>query len=80
MGCEESGRVYWVSFSFSVPVCPIFQCCMLGWVLIDVMLGVCRLGMASFVLETIPFVSIVFSFTNAVGAALWASDIEKAIQ
>lgn len=41
---------------------------------------VCRLGMASFVLETIPFVSIVFSFTNAVGAALWASDIEKAIQ
>lgn len=53
---------------------------MLGWLLINVMLGVCRLGMASFVLETIPFVSIVFSFTNAVGAALWASDIEKAIQ
>lgn len=44
------------------------------------MLVVSSLGMASFVLETIPFVSIVFSFTNAVGAALWASDIEKAIQ
>ena len=79
MGCEESGRVYWVSFLSPSPSVP-FQCCVLGWVLIDVMLGVCRLGMASFVLETIPFVSIVFSFTNAVGAALWASDIEKAIQ
>jgi hypothetical protein len=28
-------------------------------------------------LEMIPFVGIFFSFTNAVGAALWAADIEK---
>ncbi|KAE8353240.1 hypothetical protein BDV28DRAFT_165066 [Aspergillus coremiiformis] len=36
------------------------------------------LGMASFVLEMVPFASIVFSFTNTVGAALWAADLEKA--
>ncbi|PYH95569.1 hypothetical protein BO71DRAFT_428957 [Aspergillus ellipticus CBS 707.79] len=37
-------------------------------------------GMASFALEMIPFVSIAFSFTNTVGAALWASDLEKMIE
>ncbi|KAE8390255.1 hypothetical protein BDV23DRAFT_88606 [Aspergillus alliaceus] len=36
------------------------------------------LGMASFVLEMIPFASIGFAFTNTVGAALWAADLEKA--
>lgn len=40
----------------------------------------CRLGMAAFVLEMIPFASIACSFTNTVGAALWAADIEKAIR
>ncbi|KAF7589797.1 hypothetical protein BBP40_003859 [Aspergillus hancockii] len=36
------------------------------------------LGMASFVLEMIPFASLAFSFTNTVGAALWAADLEAA--
>lgn len=35
------------------------------------------LGMAAVVLEMIPFASIAFSFTNAVGAALWAADLES---
>jgi len=39
-----------------------------------------RLGMAAFVLEMIPFASIACSFTNNVGAALWAADIERAIR
>jgi hypothetical protein len=29
------------------------------------------------ILELIPFVGIFFSFTNTVGAALWAADLEK---
>jgi hypothetical protein len=37
-----------------------------------------RLGIAAFVLEMVPFASIAFSFTNTVGAALWAADLEKA--
>ncbi|KAL4935031.1 hypothetical protein BDV06DRAFT_207790, partial [Aspergillus oleicola] len=36
------------------------------------------LGMASVVLEMIPFASMVFEFSNAVGAALWAADLERA--
>ncbi|OGE56600.1 hypothetical protein PENARI_c003G12551 [Penicillium arizonense] len=36
------------------------------------------LGIASCVLEMVPFASILFSFTNTVGAALWAADLEKA--
>ncbi|KAL4892971.1 hypothetical protein BDV59DRAFT_208115 [Aspergillus ambiguus] len=35
------------------------------------------LGMASFLLEMVPFASLVFAFTNTVGAALWAADLEK---
>ncbi|KAI9929260.1 hypothetical protein ASPWEDRAFT_49113 [Aspergillus wentii DTO 134E9] len=38
------------------------------------------LGVASFALEMVPFASIIFSFTNSVGAALWAADMEKALQ
>ncbi|KAF9886094.1 hypothetical protein FE257_012029 [Aspergillus nanangensis] len=38
------------------------------------------LGMASFILEMVPFASLVFAFTNTVGAALWAADLEKAMQ
>lgn len=37
-----------------------------------------RLGMASVLLEMVPFASMVFEFSNAVGAALWAADLEKA--
>lgn len=36
------------------------------------------LGMAAFLLEMVPFASMVFSFTNTVGAAMWAADLEKA--
>ncbi|KAL4881010.1 hypothetical protein BJY04DRAFT_64023 [Aspergillus karnatakaensis] len=38
------------------------------------------LGMASVVLEMVPFASMAFEFSNAVGAALWASDLERARQ
>ena len=34
-------------------------------------------GAAAFMLETIPFGSLASSYTNLVGAALWASDLEK---
>lgn len=33
-------------------------------------------GLVATILEMIPFVSILFTFTNTVGAALWAADIE----
>ncbi|KAJ5584897.1 uncharacterized protein N7459_004697 [Penicillium hispanicum] len=36
------------------------------------------LGIASVVLEMVPFASIALSFTNTVGAALWAADLERA--
>ena len=36
-----------------------------------------RFGIASFLLEMIPFASLIFAFTNTVGAALWAADLEK---
>ena len=28
-------------------------------------------------LEMVPFANLVFTFTNTVGAALWAADLEK---
>ena len=28
-------------------------------------------------LEMVPFANLIFAFTNTVGAALWASDLEK---
>ncbi|KAL5343458.1 hypothetical protein BJX70DRAFT_354209 [Aspergillus crustosus] len=40
--------------------------------------GYTGLGMASVVLEMVPFASMVFEFSNTVGAALWAADLEKA--
>ncbi|KAL2822155.1 hypothetical protein BDW59DRAFT_173963 [Aspergillus cavernicola] len=40
--------------------------------------GYTGLGMASVLLEMVPFASMVFEFSNAVGAALWAADLEKA--
>lgn len=33
--------------------------------------------MVSFLLELIPFANLVFAFTNTVGAALWAADLER---
>lgn len=36
-----------------------------------------RFGLVATGLELIPFASMIFSFTNTVGAALWAADIEK---
>ncbi|KAL2426157.1 hypothetical protein ABEF95_012085 [Exophiala dermatitidis] len=39
--------------------------------------GYTSFGVTAFVLEMIPFANLVFAFTNTVGAALWAADIEK---
>lgn len=77
MGGEEEGGVYRVSFISSFPTSFSLRCdrVVLGWLANNT-----SLGMASFVLEMIPFASIAFSFSNAVGAALWAADIEKAIR
>lgn len=36
-----------------------------------------RFGVAAVLLELVPLASIFFAFTNTVGAALWAADIEK---
>ncbi|KIX06242.1 uncharacterized protein Z518_04217 [Rhinocladiella mackenziei CBS 650.93] len=38
--------------------------------------GYTSFGVAAFLLEMIPFANLVFAFTNAVGAALWAADFE----
>ncbi|KAL3477750.1 hypothetical protein BJX99DRAFT_225671 [Aspergillus californicus] len=40
--------------------------------------GYIGLGMTSVLLEMVPFASMVFEFSNAVGAALWAGDMERA--
>ncbi|EAW11537.1 EI24 domain-containing protein [Aspergillus clavatus NRRL 1] len=42
--------------------------------------GYTGLGMAAFLFEMVPFASLMFSFTNTVGAALWAADLEKVMQ
>jgi hypothetical protein len=34
-------------------------------------------GIVATLLEMIPFIGLVFAFTNTVGAALWAADLEK---
>ena len=34
-------------------------------------------GVVAVLLEIVPVASILFSFTNTVGAALWAADMEK---
>lgn len=34
-------------------------------------------GVAAVLLELVPLASILFAFTNTVGAALWAADMEK---
>ncbi|EXJ55033.1 uncharacterized protein A1O5_12772 [Cladophialophora psammophila CBS 110553] len=39
--------------------------------------GYTAFGVAAFLLEMIPFANLIFAFTNTVGAALWAADIEK---
>ena len=36
----------------------------------------CRFGMMTLVLNFIPLVGLLFSFTNTVGAALWAAQLE----
>lgn len=36
-----------------------------------------RFGVAAVLLELVPLASIFFAFTNTVGAALWAADMEK---
>lgn len=39
--------------------------------------GYTSFGVISFLLEMIPFANLVFAFSNTVGAALWAADMEK---
>lgn len=39
--------------------------------------GYTSFGIVAFLLEMIPFANLVFAFTNTVGAALWAADLEK---
>ena len=41
------------------------------------MLTRCSFGVPAVLLELIPNAGIFFSFTNTVGAALWAADIEE---
>ena len=36
-----------------------------------------RFGIAAVLLELVPVVGILFAFTNTVGAALWAADLER---
>lgn len=76
-GWRRGGRRIQGEFRFLVPYFTFARCdrVVLGWLANNT-----SLGMASFVLEMIPFASIAFSFSNAVGAALWAADIEKAIR
>lgn len=45
--------------------------------LIGVMLIRNSFGVAAVLLELVPVASILFAFTNQVGAALWAADMEK---
>ena len=39
--------------------------------------GYTAFGIAAFCLEMIPFANLIFAFTNTVGAALWAADLEQ---
>jgi hypothetical protein len=40
----------------------------------------CSFGVPAVLLELVPIAGIFFSFTNTVGAALWAADLEKGHQ
>lgn len=42
-----------------------------------IILTVNSFGVAAVLLELVPVASIIFAFTNTVGAALWAADMEK---
>lgn len=75
MGGEEEGGIYGVCFLFFLSVSLPFISVMLG---LGIVANLYRLGMASVLLEMVPFASMVFEFSNAVGAALWAADLEKA--
>lgn len=44
------------------------------------MLMMSSFGIAAYALEMVPLVSLLFAFTNTVGAALWAADLEKTVQ
>ena len=39
--------------------------------------GIYSFGVAAVLLELVPVAGIFFAFTNTVGAALWAADMEK---
>jgi hypothetical protein len=44
---------------------------------IETVLTTSSFGVAAVLLELVPLASILFAFTNTVGAALWAADMEK---
>lgn len=44
---------------------------------IETVLTTSSFGVAAVLLELVPLASIIFAFTNTVGAALWAADMEK---
>lgn len=71
MGAEEEGWIYGVCFFLSLS----FSLAVFG---LGSETNWDRLGMASVLLEMVPFASMLFEFSNAVGAALWAADLEKA--
>jgi hypothetical protein len=74
MGGEQAGSIHRVSGLFALHSFTLF-----GYFLFfEYTDQYFRLGIASCVLEMVPFASILFSFTNTVGAALWAADLEKA--
>ena len=42
-----------------------------------ILTGIVSFGVVAVLLELAPVASIFFAFTNTVGAALWASDLER---
>lgn len=80
VGGEESGGVYEVCFP------PLNSCKGFSFFFffprtdIEVFFSVFifySFGITAFIFEMVPFASLAFSFTNTVGAALWAADIER---
>lgn len=53
------------------------MCLPCGLGLADTLPVLSRFGAASMALNLIPGLSIIFAFSTTVGAALWASDLEK---
>ena len=48
-----------------------------AYIYVGIKLRLYSFGVAAVLLELVPVASILFAFTNTVGAALWAADMEK---